>query len=203
LLPVSKGLSAARLRLALAAGLSVFGENRVQEAEAKAAELAGVRWQLVGHLQSNKASRAVALFEVIHSIDSLELARRISRLALDTGRGKDLPLYVQVNVDAEPAKQGFTPDQLAGALPTLVELPSIELRGLMTVGRLVDRPPLARPTFARLRELSAQLVAGEPRLGGGLSMGMSADFEVAVEEGATVVRVGSAIFGRRPPLRPA
>jgi pyridoxal phosphate enzyme (YggS family) len=197
-LPVSKSVDAGRLRAALAAGMTTFAENRVQEAEAKAAALPGARWQLVGHLQSNKAPRAVGLFEVIHSLDTLDLARRLDRLVREAARAP-LAVYIQVNVDRDPSKTGMLPEDLAAALPELAGLDGLELRGLMTVGRLVGRAEEARPTFVALRELAERLRRREPRLGGGLSMGMSDDFEVAVEEGASVVRVGRAIFGDRPP----
>ena len=197
MLPVSKGVPVERLRAAIAIGLTTFGENRVHEAAAKAGDLPGARWELVGHLQSNKARPAVELFEVIHSVHSLDLAARLDRLAGEHDRDR-LPVFLEVNVDADPAKAGFSPDSLAGVMPDLGKLAHLELRGLMTVGRLVDEPEGARPTFAALHRLSAELRARYAGLGPGLSMGMSADFEVAVEEGATVVRVGSAIFGPRP-----
>ena len=176
------------MRAAVAAGLTTFGENRVQEAEGKIAEVAGASWHLVGHLQSNKAGRAVQLFDVIESIDSVGLARRI---------GSAVPIYLQVNVDRDPAKAGFDPQDLAADLPSLLDIAGLEVRGLMTVGQLVGDAESARSTFRRLRELSAGLRQIDSRLGPGLSMGMSDDFEVAVEEGATVVRIGRAIFGER------
>jgi len=185
-----------RLRRAVAAGLTLLGENRVQEAEAKAASLSGVRWHLVGPLQSNKARRAVELFDVVESVDSLDLARRLDRMAGETGRSP-LGIYLQVNVDRDRAKAGFEPAVLEADLAALADLPNLELRGLMTVGRLVDTPEAARPTFARLRELSTGLRARFGGLGDGLSMGMSADYAVAVEEGATLIRVGRALFGER------
>ena len=202
MLAVSKSVPAERLRLAVAAGMDEFGENRVQDAEAKAGQLPGARWQLVGQLQANKAARAVVLFETIHSLDSLRLARRLSALVEARGgpRGRRLAVYLQVNVDDDPAKAGFGPADVERELPGLAGLPGLELLGLMTVGRLVRRPEDARPTFDRLRRLSERLRATDDRLGAGLSMGMSDDFEIAVEEGATVVRVGRAIFGDRPSL---
>jgi pyridoxal phosphate enzyme (YggS family) len=197
ILPVSKSVGVERLRIAQAAGLTTFGENRVQEAAAKAAELPGARWELVGHLQSNKAGRAVELFEVIHSLDSLDLARRLDRVASAAGAAP-LAVYLEVNVDRDPAKSGMLAEDMERALPELATLPGLELRGLMTVGRLVATAEQARPTFVTLRALAERMRAGEPSLGPGLSMGMSDDFEVAVEEGATVVRIGRAIFGPRP-----
>jgi pyridoxal phosphate enzyme (YggS family) len=198
LLAVSKTVPPERLVEAIAAGQLLFAENRVQEAEPKIARVPGATWHLVGHLQSNKARRALELFEVIGSVDSLELAQRLDRLAGELGRER-VSVYVQVNVDADPAKEGFAPERLETDLPALAGLPHLELLGLMTVGQLVPDPEQARPTFVRLRELSGRLRLAEPRLGAGLSMGMSDDFEVAVEEGATLVRVGRALFGERPP----
>ena len=201
---VSKGVAAERIEEALRAGHDPFGENRVQEAEDKIARFADdanaargirVRWHLLGHLQSNKARRAVDLFEAIHSVDSLDLASRLDRLAAEAGRR--LPIYLQVNVDADPAKSGFSPDDLEGDLDELLGLPSLEPLGLMTVGALGGDPESARPTFKRLAALSARLSARDGRLGTGLSMGMSDDFEVAIEEGSSCVRVGRAIFGER------
>ncbi len=186
-----------RLRLAVAAGMRDLAENRVQEAQAKAADVEGVRWHLVGHLQSNKAARAVELFAEIQSVDSLALARRLDRLA--GAGGRTLDIFLQVNVDEDQAKEGFMPLALERELGELLSLGRLRVLGLMTVGRLVADAELARPTFVRLRRLSERLRAADDRLGGGLSMGMSDDFEVAVEEGATVVRIGRAIFGERPP----
>ncbi len=198
LLPVSKLVPAARLRAALAAGLTCFGENRVQEARAKAAELATARWQMVGHLQSNKVAAAAELFSVIQSVDSLALAQRLGRAHRERSE-LPLPTYLQVNVDRDPDKFGFGPDELAAQLPELLEIEGLTVRGLMTVGRLVAEPEAARATFVALRQLSERLRSPWPGLGSGLSMGMSDDYEVAVEEGATVVRVGRALFGERPP----
>jgi pyridoxal phosphate enzyme (YggS family) len=196
LVAVSKTVTPERLAAAVAAGLTVLGENRVQEAEAKAPLVSGASWHLVGPLQSNKARRALALFDVIESVDSLDLASRLDRLAGETAR-VPLPVYLQVNVDRDPAKSGFWDEALEAELTAVAGLPNLRLLGLMTVGRLAASPEAARSTFSRLRELSARLRGQEPKLGAGLSMGMSDDFEVAVEEGATVVRVGRALFGAR------
>ena len=197
ILPVTKSVATGRLRAALAAGLTTFAENRVQETELKVAALPDAHWQLVGHLQSNKAHRALALFDVVHSLDSLDLAQRLDRLTREAGR-PPLPVFVQVNIDRDPAKMGMPPEEVESALPQLAELAGLELRGLMTVGRLVARAEEARPTFAALRSLGERLRVSQPVLGAGLSMGMSDDFEVAIEEGATVVRIGRALFGDRP-----
>ncbi len=188
---------ASRLNEAVAAGLTTFGENRVQEALGKIPHVAGARWHLVGHLQSNKAARAVELFDVFESVDSLDLARRLGRVAHDSRAGQLLPVYLQVNVDGDPHKEGFDPATLANELSDLLDVDGLEVRGLMTVGRMVDDLQDARPTFRSLRHLSASLRQEDSRLGAGLSMGMSDDFEVAVEEGATVVRIGRALFGER------
>jgi len=187
-----------RLRGAQAAGLTRFAENRVQEAENKAPLLPGVSWELVGRLQSNKVARAVELFDSIHSVDSLELAQRIARLASSFGRSP-YPVYLQVNVDADEAKAGFTAVQVAEQAAQLAAIDGLSIVGLMTVGRLVADAAAARPTFRVLRELSERVRAEVPAIGAGLSMGMSDDFEVAVEEGATVVRLGRVLFGERPP----
>jgi pyridoxal phosphate enzyme (YggS family) len=184
---------------AVAAGLTILGENRVQEAEAKVGAVPGASWHLVGPLQSNKARRAVGLFDVVESVDSVDLARRLDRLGAELRPAARLPILLQVNVDADPAKAGFAPADLERALPELTDLPGLEIRGLMTVGRLVERAEDARPTFRALRALSERLRGGgSAALGPDLSMGMSDDYEVAVEEGATIVRVGRALFGERP-----
>jgi pyridoxal phosphate enzyme (YggS family) len=153
---------------------------------------------MVGRLQSNKAGRALELFDAIESVDSIALAERIDRLAAENERSP-YPVYLQVNVDADAAKAGFAPAELIAAARALAALEHLDIRGLMTVGRLVPNPEAARPTFRALRELSVQLRSVEPRIGDGLSMGMSDDFEVAIEEGASLVRLGRVLFGERPP----
>jgi pyridoxal phosphate enzyme (YggS family) len=197
LVAVSKTVPAPRVAAAISAGLTVLGENRVQEAESKAPELSGATWHLIGPLQSNKVRRAVELFDVIESVDSVELARRIDRVVGELGRAP-LGVYLQVNVDRDEAKAGFLPESLEAELPAMAVLTNLRLLGLMTVGRLAASADEARPTFARLRELSERLRAAVPDLGAGLSMGMTDDYAVAVEEGATVIRVGRALFGARP-----
>lgn len=197
LVAVSKTVPVERLRAAVAAGLTLLGENRVQEAEVKAPSLPGARWHLVGPLQSNKARRALETFELIQSVDSVDLARRLDALVAGSGRSA-YPILLQVNVDRDVGKAGFDPEALAVAAETLDGLVNLELRGLMTIGRLVDSAEAARPTFIGLRELSRSLRMAWPRLGPDLSMGMSEDYTVAVEEGATIVRVGRALFGSRP-----
>jgi pyridoxal phosphate enzyme (YggS family) len=198
LVAVSKTVDAARLRDAVAAGIVTLGENRVQEGEAKRPDVPGARWELVGPLQSNKARKAIETFERIQTVDSVALAERLDRIAGETGGQRRYPVLVQVNVDEDPAKSGFDPDAVASALDALLALPNLEIQGLMTVGRVAHAEPEARATFRSLRELSAAARSRSPRLGSALSMGMSDDFELAVEEGATIVRVGRAIFGERP-----
>jgi pyridoxal phosphate enzyme (YggS family) len=197
LVAVSKTVPAEALRDAVAAGLSLLGENRVQEGVAKAPEVPGARWHLVGPLQSNKARRALEVFEAIESVDSADLARRLDRLAAEIHPGRRYPVLLEVNVDDDPAKAGFAPTELGPVLDQIGELPGLDVRGLMTIGRLVERADDARATFRALRETSDRLRAAGAPLGAELSMGMTDDFEVAVEEGATIVRVGRALFGER------
>jgi pyridoxal phosphate enzyme (YggS family) len=198
LVAVTKTVPVERIRAAVAAGLDVLGENRVQEAATKVSEVRGARWHLIGPLQSNKARRAIELFDVVESVDSVDLARRLDRLAHEVRGGRPLPVLLQVNVDEDAAKAGFDRAQVARELPELLALRSLRIEGLMTIGRLPEDPEDARPTFRALRELSERLRAIDPGLGGALSMGMSDDYQVAVEEGATIVRVGRALFGERP-----
>jgi pyridoxal phosphate enzyme (YggS family) len=198
LVAVSKTVPVERLAEAVEAGIDVLGENRVQEAEAKVGALHDVRWHLVGTLQSNKARRAVELFDVVQSLDSLALAARLDRLAGELRPGSRLPVLVQVNVDADPSKAGFEQAEAADALPAILELANVDVRGLMTVGRLAGSADEARATFRSLRSLSERLRTAHPGLGPEISMGMSHDFGIAIEEGATIVRIGQALFGPRP-----
>lgn len=189
LIGVSKRVPAERVIEALDADLRDLGENVVQEAAAKkpALERRGVRWHLVGHLQRNKARAAIDLFDIIHSVDSVPLAEALSARA-----SRKLQVLLQVNVAREASKFGFEPEAVAGALGRIGGLPNLEPIGLMTVAPIAADPESLRPVFRQLRQMAA--ANGLP----GLSMGMSDDFEVAVEEGATFVRVGRAIFGERP-----
>ncbi len=197
LVAVSKTVPPERLVAAVAAGLTTLGENRVQEAEAKAGAVAGATWHLVGPLQSNKVRRALEIFETIQTVDLVELARRIDRLAAEARPGERVPVLLQVNVDDDEAKAGLRPTALDGSLAEILALERLDVRGLMTIGRLVERPSAARPTFAALRGVAERLRSGHPALGPELSMGMSDDYDIAVEEGATIVRVGRALFGER------
>ena len=200
LVAISKTWPVERLRLMQAAGHDLLGENRVQEAAGKIPQLGPATWHLVGHLQKNKAAKAVELFDAIESVDSVALAARLDRLVGERGSrsGGPLPIYLQVNVDEDPAKAGFEPQALERELPGVLDLPNLRVDGLMTVGFLTGGGDSARPTFSRLRELSEHLRAADERLGPGLSMGMTDDYEVAIEEGSTLVRVGRALFGERP-----
>jgi len=197
LIAVSKTIPADALLDALTAGLDELGENRVQEAVAKAPNVPGARWHLVGPLQSNKARRALEVFESIQTVDSVDLAQRLDRLVPEVRGGGRYPVLAQVNVDLDPAKAGFEPAELDRALAALLDLPNLSVGGLMTVGRLTADPVEARRTFRELRALSDRCRARWAALGPALSMGMSDDFETAVEEGATIVRVGRALFGER------
>jgi pyridoxal phosphate enzyme (YggS family) len=197
LVAVTKTVPPERIRSAVAAGLTTLGENRVQEVLDKRPLVPGARWHLIGPLQSNKVRRALETLDFIESVDSLDLAQRLARVAAEVRPGRDTPILLQVNVDADPAKAGFGTADLERDLPAILALPGLRVDGLMTIGRQVSEPESARPTFAALRRLAARLRVANPTLGPELSMGMTDDFEVAVEEGATIVRVGRAIFGAR------
>ena len=200
LVAVSKTVDVERLQAAAEAGIATLGENRVQEAEGKVRQLTGVTWHLVGPLQSNKARRALETFDVIETVDSVGLAERLDRLARDVraaGPNARYPVLLEVNVDDDPSKAGLAPADLPSAFDALAALDALDVRGLMTIGRLATDAEAARPTFVALRELSERLRRDGGPLGPALSMGMTDDFEVAVEEGATIVRVGRAIFGER------
>ena len=200
LVAVSKTFPADAVREAFAAGVREFGENRVQEAEPKAAALldlaaSGLCWHLVGHLQSNKARKAVLLFALVQSVDSVELADRLSRVGSETGR--PVRALVQVDLAGESAKFGLPEAELMKALETMRGLAGLEVQGLMVLPPFFEDAEAGRPYFRRLRALAERATAEGLLAGRELSMGMSHDLEVAVEEGATIVRVGSAIFGDR------
>jgi pyridoxal phosphate enzyme (YggS family) len=200
LVAVSKTFPAEAVREAFAAGVRDFGENRVQEAEPKIAATAdlaapGLRWHLVGHLQSNKARKAAELFEIVQSVDSLDLATRLA--GLGAGRGRPVRALVQVDLAGEESKFGLPEKELLPALETLRGREGLRLEGLMVLPPYLDDPEEVRPFFRRLRALGERAAAAGLLEGRHLSMGMSHDLEVAVEEGATMVRVGTAIFGER------
>ncbi|HTO91517.1 MAG TPA: YggS family pyridoxal phosphate-dependent enzyme [Candidatus Sulfotelmatobacter sp.] len=196
LIAVTKTVPPATVAEAIALGLTDLGENRVQEAEAKIRLLGStVRWHLIGHLQRNKAGKAVELFERVHSVDDVELAVTLDRRAAAARRR--LPVLIEVNVSGEPSKFGVAPEGLEELVGRVASMPSLSLDGLMTVGAPVARPEDAREGFERLRWLrdraSERTGVALPHL----SMGMSGDFEVAIESGSTMVRLGTALFGPR------
>jgi pyridoxal phosphate enzyme (YggS family) len=196
LLAVSKSQPPEAVSEAARLGLTLFGENKVQEAKAKIPLCPGrLRWHMIGHLQTNKCRDAVELFEMVQSVDSLHVAEELNRRAEQAAR--TISILLEVNIVGEASKFGYKPEQLLADLPKLNALPRLEIHGLMTVppwGPVAER---VRPVFRKLRELKGQCeqLLGAPLTE--LSMGMSGDFEVAIEEGATMVRVGTAVFGER------
>ena len=190
LVAITKGAEASIIRTAFDCGIKNFGENRVQEAEEKIAQLSDLRpdvtWHMVGHLQSNKAKTAVELFDIIHSVDSVKLADILNRRA-----EKPLPVLLEVNVSGEVTKGGFSVGEIAVAVEEIRQLHGLKVMGLMTIAPFVAEPEEIRPVFRKLRELRDSLRLEH------LSMGMTDDFEVAIEEGATMLRIGRAIFGER------
>jgi pyridoxal phosphate enzyme (YggS family) len=190
LVAVTKEVSTETVKKALALGIRDFGENTVQEASRKITDLATVRpeltWHMMGHLQSNKARQAGKLFDIIHSINTVKLAQ-----ILDKQAEKIIPVLLQVNIAGEPTKSGFAPEALETAIAEMRSLSSLKIKGLMTIAPLSDNPEKSRPIFKKLRLLRDKLKLEH------LSMGMSDDFEIAVEEGATILRIGRAIFGER------
>ena len=190
LLAVTKTIPPERVDAALAAGITVFGENKVQEAKAKIPLVSSrAHWHFIGHLQTNKARDAVELFELIHSVDSVKLAGELDKWAAHAG--KTQPILLEINVAGEAQKFGIKPEDLPATLAQINQLSRLDVRGLMTVPPYCEEAEKVRPYFRRLRELRDAAGLCE------LSMGMSHDFEIAIEEGATIVRVGTAIFGER------
>ncbi len=195
LVAVSKTMPAAAIREAVSAGVKILGENRVQEAREKIEALPGAaEWHLIGHLQTNKAKLAVSLFDCIHSLDSVRLAQELGRHAEEAGRR--LCCLVEVNLGEEAQKSGVDAAEVRPLLEAARRLPQLSVQGLMTIPPFLPGPESVRPFFRRLRELRDRLEAEGWTLPD-LSMGMSHDFEVAIEEGATLVRIGTAIFGSR------
>jgi len=200
LIAVTKAVDVAHILEAVAAGITEIGENRVQEALAKRDQVGdGVRWHMIGHLQTNKAGRASELFDIVQSVDSERIATALAQRRPE--RRGDLEVLLEVELTGIAGHTGFTADTVGAALPVIAAIPGLELRGLMTMAPPVADLDQARATFARLRRLrdDLQQQSGIPLPE--LSMGMTEDFEVAVEEGATMVRVGRAIFGERPSPR--
>jgi pyridoxal phosphate enzyme (YggS family) len=196
LLAVTKGQTPEKVRAAAELGLMIFGENRIQEAKLKIGQCPGkLRWHMIGHLQSNKVRDAVHFFEMLQSVDSLALAQEVDKWA--DKAAKTVPVLLEVNVAAESSKFGFSPDHVLAKLAAINGLRRIEVHGLMTIAPWVPDPEKARPFFRRLKELKVQCeqIIGAPLPH--LSMGMSGDYEVAIEEGATLIRLGTALFGPR------
>jgi pyridoxal phosphate enzyme (YggS family) len=198
LIAVVKSVNVETARIAIEAGLENLGENRVQEAEETIAALGRkrVRWHMIGHLQRNKVARAVELFDRIHVVDRVELAETVSRRAAELGR--TIPILAQINASGAPSQHGVSPEGLEPLLEKIARLPGLGLDGLMSIGARGTRSEDARGSFARTRQARD---AAERRLGvrlPELSMGMSGDFEVAIEEGSTMVRLGTVLFGERP-----
>jgi len=200
LIAVSKTVDAGRIKQAIEAGVTILGENYIQEARNKIKEIGqGARWDFIGHLQSNKANYAVDLFEMIHSVDRLSLAQGINRVA--EKKGKKVRILVQVNISGEETKSGINPQKVKALIVEIASMNNLLLEGLMTMPPYFDDPENARPYFTALRELRDIIL--QESIGNfslqELSMGMSGDFEVAIEEGSTMVRIGTAIFGERLP----
>ena len=196
LVAISKTHGAAKVREAIEAGQTLFGESRVQEARVKIPELpSNLRWHFVGHLQKNKIRHALPLFELTHSVDSLALAEDINRIAEEDGLHPRVLL--EVNVAGEGSKFGFQPDKLRAEMESLLALPRLSILGLMTIPPIAEEAEASRKYFVQLRELRARVQTEFHVDLAQLSMGMTQDFAVAVEEGATLVRVGTAIFGER------
>jgi len=198
LIAVTKTIDVQRIREAIDAGLRIFGENRVQEARDKIESLSGIseslHWHLLGHLQRNKAKYAVRMFDLIHSLDTIDLAEEINRQASMAGKVQDV--LIEVKLSLEETKQGIPKHELMALLNAVREMKHLNLKGLMTMPPFFSNPQEARPYFRELRELRDKMKLEGVSLPE-LSMGMSHDFEVAIEEGATMVRIGTAIFGER------
>ena len=196
LVAVSKYQPAQKIRAIMEEGLTLFGESRVQEAAPKIPLLpAKLHWHFIGHLQSNKIRKALPLFELFHSIDSLDLALAMDRIAGEMGRFPRVLL--EVNVSGEASKHGFSPTALKSSLDQLLRLPRLQVEGFMTMAPLTKDPETTRPYFAQLRELRDEAARDFGIPLSSLSMGMSHDFEIAIEEGSTLVRIGSALFGEQ------
>ena len=191
LVAVTKGAGPEAVRAAQEAGLTVFGENRVQEAQEKiAAAGPGCEWHLVGHLQSNKTPAAVTLFQLIHSVDSVRLAQKIDQEAL--AQGRVMPVLLEINISGEEQKYGFAPEEIYSAIDAVKELPNLKVLGLMGIAPNTADPEPRRQAFRKLKGLFTVCKGMIPMKA--LSMGMSDDFEIAIEEGSTMVRLGRAIF---------
>ncbi|RCK75699.1 MAG: hypothetical protein ANABAC_0990 [Anaerolineae bacterium] len=206
LVVVSKGHTVDKIRCAIELGMRIFGENYVEEGAEKIktiGQVAGLEWHMIGHIQSRKAEAVVQNFDMVHSLDSLKLARRLDRFAAESG--KVLPVLLECNVSGEESKFGFPAsdpnrwDDLLAEFSEIAQLSHLEIRGLMTMAPFYENPEYTRPVFRKLVELQGYLKTRLPEVRwDDISMGMSSDFEVAIEEGATIVRIGQAILGERP-----
>jgi pyridoxal phosphate enzyme (YggS family) len=198
LVAVTKAHPVEAVRACLDAGMRDLGENRLEELEQKVQTLGreGITWHMVGHIQSRKARAAVELAHLIHSVDTEKLAGRLSRFAQE--EGIRIPVLVQVNVAGEEAKSGFSRDEAVEGVHRLVEMPGLDVRGLMTMAPFVAEEPVLREVFAGLRKIQEKAMSLPEYQGRELSMGMTNDFELAVEEGSTMVRIGTALLGERP-----
>ena len=199
LVVVSKTFPAEAIEQACTAGQKLFGENRVQEADRKipAVKAPGLKWHLIGHLQANKARRAVQIFDVIESLDSQKIARRVNRVAQELG--KKMPVLLQVNVSEEPQKDGVAPGNVPGMVHLIDSMDNLKLLGLMTIPPYEEDAEQTRPYFREMVELLGELNRRRKIGLTELSMGMSHDYQIAIEEGATLLRIGTAIFGSRRP----
>ncbi len=190
LVVVTKTIQPSLIQQAFEAGIRHFGENRAQEARSKVEQLSSLEppptWHMIGHLQTNKAAIAVELFHMMHSVDSIRLAEALSRHAQ-----RNMPILFQVNISGEASKSGFSPSEVSSAAEQIARLPHLDIKGLMTIAPLTDNPEKVRPVFRQLRLLRDSLGLEH------LSMGMTDDFEVAIEEGATILRIGRAVFNER------
>jgi pyridoxal phosphate enzyme (YggS family) len=195
---ITKAHPLAAIEAALAAGIHDIGENRIEEMEGKVAALGrdAAHWHMVGHVQSRKASRAVAVADLVHSVDSVRLGEKLSRAA-EAANGK-VAVLVQVNTSGEEAKHGFNGENALEGLHELLELPGLQISGLMTMAPWTDDERTLRAAFRRLREIHEEAARSTEYSGSELSMGMTNDYPIAVEEGSTMVRIGTALFGERP-----
>ncbi len=197
LVAVTKNVEPERINQGIQAGLEIIGENRLQEAAGKREDVLPVHWHFIGHLQTNKVKNVVGWFEMVHSVDSLHLAREISKWCVNLKT--EMPVLIEVNTSGEESKYGLPPEETVQTVGKIAQLPNIHVRGLMTIGALSEDAAEVRNCFSKLRGLS-ELVEGQQFANvrmKELSMGMSSDFEIAIEEGATMVRIGSALFGER------
>jgi len=197
LIAVTKSHPVECVKAALGAGLKDLGENRVEELEAKVEQFGAdaATWHMIGHLQSRKARRAIAVADMVHSVDSLKLAQKVSRAAEDDGRLVEV--LAQVNTSGEESKSGFTVDSASEEIAEMAELPGLRVNGLMTMAPFVDDEAVLVTAFASLRRLSESLVSAIDGFGTELSMGMTNDLDIAIREGSTMVRIGTALFGPR------